>query len=71
VTALRNPFTPSSIASHPGDFFGRTEELNELERALEQGSLAKAQSDSSSLRSSSLNRLRSSVTSRKGAILTR
>jgi hypothetical protein len=40
VTALRNPFTPSSIASHPGDFFGRTEELNELERALEQGSLA-------------------------------
>jgi hypothetical protein len=36
---LKNPFTPSAIASSPTDFFGRTEELRALERALMQGSV--------------------------------
>ncbi len=37
---MRNPFTPSEIASHPDDFFGRSAELETLERALTQGSVA-------------------------------
>ena len=37
---LRNPFTPSEIASTPEDFFGREQELRTLERSLEQGSVA-------------------------------
>jgi hypothetical protein len=37
---LLNPFTPSEIASAPEDFFGRTDELKTLERALTQGSVA-------------------------------
>lgn len=36
---LLNPFTPSEIASHPEDFFGRTEELRILERSIMQGSV--------------------------------
>jgi hypothetical protein len=37
---LINPFTPSEIASEPGDFFGRSEELKTLERSLMLGSVA-------------------------------
>ena len=37
---LVNPFTPSEIASQPQDFFGRREELNLVERSLNQGSVA-------------------------------
>lgn len=37
---LRNPFTPTEIASHPEDFFGRRDELETLERSLMQGSVA-------------------------------
>lgn len=37
---LRNPFTPTEIASHPADFFGRGDELRTLERSLIQGSVA-------------------------------
>ena len=37
---LRNPFTPTLIASHPEQFFGRQPELQELERSLAQGSVA-------------------------------
>jgi hypothetical protein len=37
---LINPFTPSQIASQPGDFFGRIEETQQLERAIRQGSVA-------------------------------
>ena len=37
---LLNPFTPAEIASHPGDFYGRHEELRELERSLTLGSIA-------------------------------
>ena len=36
---LINPFTPSEIASQPDDFFGRTDELQTLERSLSQGSV--------------------------------
>jgi len=36
---LCNPFTPSEIASDPGDFFGRDHELRALERSLLQGSV--------------------------------
>ncbi|HEX7312913.1 MAG TPA: hypothetical protein VF297_03285 [Pyrinomonadaceae bacterium] len=35
-----NPFTPSEIASSPDDFFGRSQELNALERSLQLGSVA-------------------------------
>lgn len=37
---LRNPFTPSEIASGPEDFFGRNRELKTIERSLQQGSVA-------------------------------
>lgn len=37
---LRNPFTPTEIASHPADFFGRSDELRTLERSLLKGSVA-------------------------------
>ena len=37
---LRNPFTPTEIASAPDDFFGRSDELNILERSVLQGSVA-------------------------------
>jgi hypothetical protein len=37
---LRNPFTPTEIASDPADFFGREEELSVIERSLLQGSVA-------------------------------
>jgi hypothetical protein len=37
---LRNPFTPTEIASDPGDFFGRDDELRTLERSLVLGSVA-------------------------------
>jgi hypothetical protein len=37
---LRNPFTPSEIASAPEEFFGRHEELSTFERSLQQGSVA-------------------------------
>ncbi len=37
---LRNPFTPTEIASDPADFFGRQEELRTLERSLLQGAVA-------------------------------
>jgi hypothetical protein len=37
---LLNPFTPSEIAGHPEDFFGRTQELRLIERSLTQGSVA-------------------------------
>jgi hypothetical protein len=37
---LINPFTPSEIASQPEDFFGRTIELQTIERSLMQGSVA-------------------------------
>jgi AAA+ ATPase superfamily predicted ATPase len=37
---LDNPFTPSEIASHPEDFFGRGVELQLMERSLKQGSIA-------------------------------
>lgn len=37
---LINPFTPSEIASQPEDFFGRSVELQTLERSLMQGSVA-------------------------------
>jgi hypothetical protein len=37
---LLNTFTPSEIAGHPEDFFGRTQELRLLERSLRQGSVA-------------------------------
>ncbi len=36
---MRNPFIPSVIAALPEDFFGRTVELEELSRALDQGSV--------------------------------
>jgi hypothetical protein len=35
-----NPFTPSSIAAAPDEFFGRTIELDALERSLAKGSVA-------------------------------
>ena len=35
---LLNPFTPAEIASLPADFFGRTDELRQMERSLRQGS---------------------------------
>jgi hypothetical protein len=37
---LRNPFTPTEIASNPDDFFGRFDELSMVERSLLQGSVA-------------------------------
>ena len=37
---LFNPFTPSEIASHPKDFFGRLQELQITERSVMQGSVA-------------------------------
>lgn len=37
---LTNPFTPSEIASQPDEFFGRSRELETLERSLMQGSVA-------------------------------
>lgn len=37
---LRNPFTPTEIASQPNEFFGRRDELRTLERSLTQGSVA-------------------------------
>lgn len=37
---LRNPFTPTEIASLPENFFGRRDELRTLERSLVQGSVA-------------------------------
>lgn len=37
---LCNPFTPSEIASHPDDFFGRLQELHVTERSIMQGSVA-------------------------------
>lgn len=37
---LLNPFTPSEIAGHPEDFFGRVEELRVTERSIMQGSVA-------------------------------
>jgi hypothetical protein len=37
---LRNPFTPTEIASSPEEFFGRRDELRTLERSIVQGSLA-------------------------------
>lgn len=37
---IKNPFTPSEIASGPEDFFGRSQELRTLERSLVQGSVA-------------------------------
>ena len=37
---MLNPFTPSIIASDPGDFFGRSDELRTLARSLAQGSVA-------------------------------
>lgn len=37
---LPNPFTPSEIASSPDDFFGRSTERAELQRALQTGSAA-------------------------------
>lgn len=37
---LINPFTPSEIASNPDEFFGRADELRELELSLRQGSVA-------------------------------
>ena len=37
---IKNPFTPSEIASHPEDFFGRSHELSLLERSIMQGSIA-------------------------------
>src|SRR5437870_2179809 len=37
---LRNPFTPTTIASQPGNFVGRRDELLTLERSLVQGSVA-------------------------------
>lgn len=37
---LRNPFTPTEIATEPTDFFGRSDELATLERSLVQGSVA-------------------------------
>ena len=40
VAMLKNPFTPSDIASLPEMFFGRHEELGVLERAIVQGSVA-------------------------------
>lgn len=36
---LSNPFTPSEIASEPNEFFGRSDEIHLLERALQQGSV--------------------------------
>jgi ABC-type histidine transport system ATPase subunit len=37
---LTNPFAPSEIVSEPHEFFGRSDELRTLERALQQGSVA-------------------------------
>jgi hypothetical protein len=37
---IRNPFTPAFIASEPDDFFGRNQELRDLDRSLTQGSVA-------------------------------
>jgi AAA+ ATPase superfamily predicted ATPase len=37
---LRNPFTPSEIASAPDDFFGRRDELKTFERSIRQGFVA-------------------------------
>jgi hypothetical protein len=37
---LKNPFTPSEIASSPDSFFGRNAELRQLERSLEKSSVA-------------------------------
>lgn len=37
---LLNPFTPSSIVSMPGEFFGRLQETQTLERSILQGSVA-------------------------------
>lgn len=37
---LRNPFTPSEIASAPDDFFGRRDELKTFERSIKQGYVA-------------------------------
>lgn len=36
---LKNPFTPSDIVSMPGQFFGRLDETQRLERSLAQGSV--------------------------------
>ncbi len=36
---LTNPFTPAEIASQPDEFFGRSNELQTLERSLVQGSV--------------------------------
>jgi hypothetical protein len=37
---LKNPFTPSLIASAPDDFFGRSDELRVVKRALQMGCVA-------------------------------
>ena len=37
---LRNPFTPSEIASAPDDFFGRAAELRDVRAAIQIGSVA-------------------------------
>jgi ABC-type phosphate transport system ATPase subunit len=37
---LYNPFMPSEIAANPDDFFGRSEELNNVCMSLPQGSVA-------------------------------
>jgi len=37
---LINPFTPSEIAAHPEDFYGRSQELRTLRRSIMQGSVA-------------------------------
>jgi hypothetical protein len=36
---LLNPFTPSSIASNPEEFYGREDEIRTLDRIIRQGSL--------------------------------
>jgi len=36
---ILNPFTPSSIASNPEDFYGRVAEITTVDRTLKQGSL--------------------------------
>jgi hypothetical protein len=38
-TVLVNPFTPAAIASSPDDFFGREEELRNVESSLQLGSV--------------------------------
>ncbi len=37
---LKNPFTPSVIASSPEDFYGRASELNSIEHSIDLGSVA-------------------------------